>query len=378
MIFLAAGITMAYAVLLIWLRNGLKTLPRKGDQPRPGTSPLVSVIVAARNEENTIGTLLKDAVNQDYPGDRIEIIVVNDHSTDGTGDRVESFSATYPFVHHVQPETPPPGWSPKKWALRAGVARSKGEILLLTDADCSLPREWISTMVAPFRDAYTGMVAGPSPMKKNGGIWERTLMLDSMGQDALAAGGLSRGIPLTASGRNLAIRRKAFDKIQGYTGIESLFSGDDDLMMHKVASGGWNLTFCLTSTAEASSPPPPDLVSFVRQRLRFASKGRTYFLLPFVSGKFRAILILIFLTNLSVLAGQIQFLSTLQSVWLLPLFVKILSDGLLLSRYLGILDQPLFPGIFLVTEVWHSLYVTIFGLLGSFFSVTWKGRKRKP
>ncbi|MFQ6616253.1 MAG: glycosyltransferase [Fidelibacterota bacterium] len=377
MIIVTVGLTLVYLAVLVWLRNGLNTLPGK-NHPRPAQAPEVSIIVAARNEEKTIGTLLRDAVNQDYPGDRVEIIVVNDRSTDGTGDIVDRFSKTHPSVTQVVPGPPPPSWSYKKWALTEGVARSKGEILLFTDADCRLNKEWISTTVAPFRDPRIGMVAGPSPLEKDGGLWDRMLLLDSLGQDALAAGGLGRGLSITASGRNLAIRRKVFDQMEGYSHIETFPSGDDDLMMHKVSSGGWKLTFCLTPAAEVKSPPPPDLLTFVRQRLRFASKGKDYFVLPFVRSKFRGALILIFLVNVSVLGGQIQFLTTLQSVWMLPWFVKMLADGILLTRYLSFLERPFYPGVFLMTELWHSAYVTFFGVLGSFLTVSWKGRKQKP
>lgn len=377
MILLATGLALGYLIFLVWLSGGLNTLSGKTRHDDPGEPPEVSVIVAARNEENTIGTLLQDLVGQDYPAGRLEILVVNDHSTDRTGDIVERFSEAYGHIEHVVPGATPSRWSPKKWALATGVTRSKGAILLFTDADCTLPREWVSTMAAPFRDPQVGMVVGPSPLEKNGGIWDRMLLLDSHGQDALAAGGFSRGLPLTASGRNLAIRRKAFDQIRGYAGIETFLSGDDDLLMHKMGSGGWEITFLPVPAAETKSPPPPDLFSFVRQRLRFASKGKSYFLLPFVGGRFKGVLLLIFLANLSVLGGQIRFLMSLESVWLLPWFVKMTADGILLARYLALLERPLYPGIFLLTELWHSLYVTLFGVLGSFLTVSWKGRKEK-
>lgn len=377
MIIVFSLFALAYLSFLVWLRLGLRTSEKSFSPEDAEGIPSVAVIVAARNEEKRIGDLLNHLIGQRYPEDRIEIVVANDNSSDSTGDIVERFSEEDSRVRHILVDDTPSHWSPKMWALSRAIQASRGEILLFTDADCTMEPLWISAMVASFKNSEVGMVAGPSPLEKGEGLWSRMLLWESIGQDALAAGGFTRGMPLTASGRNLAIRRSAFDSVNGYGGIHSFFSGDDDLMMHKVAHAGWKIEFCMNPAGEVTSAPPPGFGAFLRQRLRFASKGKTYYRLPFVRGYFKVILPLIFLANLAVLSGMAAFLVTLKSVWLFPWFLKVLGDGILVTKYAWVMGRRFDIIIFILDELWHSLYVVVLGILGSFVPISWKGRRRK-
>lgn len=377
MIIFLALLSLFYLVFFVWLRNGLNADDGQVSSEDAIDLPSVAVIVAARNEEENIGPLLNHLLQQNYPDDRLEIIIANDNSSDATGSVVERFSQNNPTIQHLFIHDTPTDWSPKMWALSKAVQASTGEILVFTDADCMMGSEWIVAMIASFKNVDIGMVAGPSPLeKKDSRLWNRMLLLDSIGQDAVAAGGFSRGIPLTSSGRNRAIRRSAFDSINGYEELKFFFSGDDDLMMHKLNDAGWRISFCTKPAAEVRSAPPHTFRAFIKQRLRFASKGRTYFDLPFIRNTFKWILLLIFLTNLAVLTGMFMFLITFKSAWLLPWFLKMVGDGILMSRYTSLGARPLHPGVFLLGELWHSLYVVVFGILGSFLPIYWKGRKK--
>lgn len=378
MIVLSLLLALLYLLFLLWLRNGLTTINKSSNIQylRDNVdSPKVSVIVAVRNEETNIATLLEHLLNQSYPKEQYEIIIVDDGSTDDTSDIIKSIAKNEGRIKYLKVDDIPAGWAPKKWALSQGVKMSSGEILLFTDADCTMGTSWITQIINCFADRQIGMVAAPSPFQNGNSMWNRMLLLDSIGQDALTAGGLSRNLPLTISGRNLAVRRTVFDSVKGYEGIQSFISGDDDLMMHKIVHHGFKLHFCLLSEAEVKSPPPSNFKAFVQQRLRFASKGKSYFNLPFVSHHFRWILILIYLTNLGVVLGQVITLFSSNQTWLLPWFLKIAGDGILIYKYTSTLKRPFDIPAFLLTEIWHSLYVVVLGILGSFLPVSWKGRK---
>jgi len=376
MIFFFTVLSAVYLLFLIWLCFGLKEKSESISPQKQSKKSSISVIVAARNEEKNISRLLDCLIHQTYSEGYLEIIVANDNSSDSTGEIVNRFSLNYSFIQHLQINDTPSDWSPKMWALSQGVQASNGEILFFTDADCIMDPGWINSMTTFFRNSEVGMVAGPSPLEKGNSLWDRMLLLDSIGQDALAAGGFSRGIPLTSCGRNRAIRRTAYDSIHGYEDIRSFFSGDDDLMMHRIHNAGWKIMFCLKPSAKVKSAPPSGLFAFLKQRLRFASKGKTYYNLPFVEGMFKLILLLVFLTNLGVIFGMIGFISTFKSAWLLPWFLKMMGDGILISRYNSIMDRFLDPRIFLLCELWHSFYVILLGAVGSFLPISWKGRKR--
>ncbi len=376
MIFLTviAGI---YFLLLVWFSMGLLRESRIVPQPKKPTNPNVSILIAVRNEEKTIGKLLNQLSHQDYPEDNYEIIVVNDRSTDSSGTIISEQCSKDDRIKCLDIDQVPRGWAPKKWALNSAVQASSGEILLFTDGDCSVGQSWISTMITRFEDESIGMVSGPSPLvSPDSGTIKDMLLLDSLAQDALAAGAMARGIPLTCSGRNLAVRWKAFDSVGGYEELRDVLSGDDDLLMHRLTGNGWRIKNILIPEATVTSPPPSSLSAFMQQRLRFASKGFLYYGMPETSLIFRLMLPFLWALNLSVLTGQITALFTLQAEWLLPWFIKMSADGTLIGLSSRIMGKRFSPLTFLLAELWHSLYVVMFGALGPLLPVRWKGRSQ--
>ncbi len=371
-------IIILYFILLIWFAMGLLNDNKiKHEQKNLGT-PDVSVLMAVRNEEKNLGELLDQLKHQDYPEDKYEIIVVNDRSTDSTGAIISEQCRRDKRINCITIDRVPTGWAPKKWALNSAVEASNGEILLFTDGDCSVEKSWITTMISSFYDKKVGMVAGPSPLEStSSGILGDMLLLDSMAQDALAAGAISRGIPLSCSGRNLAIRRKAFDAVGGYKDTKDILSGDDDLLMHRLAGNGWKIKNILIPESMVTSPPPSTLGAFVKQRLRFASKGLLYYGMPDTNLVFRMMLPFLWAVNLSVLTGQVIAIWTFRAEWLLPWFIKMMADGILLGLSSRLMKRQFSPVSFFMAEIWHSSYVVIFGALGPLLPVQWKGISQK-
>ncbi len=149
--------TIAYAVQMLILRMGL-TLSEKAVRAER-YEPSVSVIVAARNEEEHIGDCVASLLQLDYPPAKLEIIIVNDNSTDQTANRISSFLGKSPSLKML---TVVPGTGTmrgKANALAQGIHQSSGEILLFTDADCIVPRQWVRTTVQYFTDDV-GVVGG--------------------------------------------------------------------------------------------------------------------------------------------------------------------------------------------------------------------------
>jgi glycosyltransferase involved in cell wall biosynthesis len=114
------------------------------------TPPFVSVIVPVRNGERTIGDCLTSLVNLDYPAERLEILVVDNGSTDRTAEIARGYSVRY--LREDQ-----------RGASRArnrGIEESTGEVLAFTDADCVATRGWLAEVVSEFEDPEVGGVAG--------------------------------------------------------------------------------------------------------------------------------------------------------------------------------------------------------------------------
>lgn len=136
------------ANLMVNLRFVCRLQPR-ARLPHPDGSPLVSVLVPARNEEHRIGPCLRSLARQDYPN--LEIIVLDDQSEDATARIAESlgFSAETGAWKRLRTGLPlPPGWTGKAWACQQLAEVARGEFLLFTDADTVHDRSCVSTAVA--------------------------------------------------------------------------------------------------------------------------------------------------------------------------------------------------------------------------------------
>jgi chlorobactene glucosyltransferase len=109
----------------------MATAPRLRAGDTPSAQPLVSVVIPARNEAAAIGRTVSAFLAQDYPN--LEVIVVDDRSTDGTGEILRAFAD--PRLTVVTGVEPPQGWLGKPWALDQGSRRSRGDVVLCVDAD---------------------------------------------------------------------------------------------------------------------------------------------------------------------------------------------------------------------------------------------------
>lgn len=124
--YLASGLRNAREI------RAVKDLPDAQSE----TLPSLSVIIPACNEGNTIGAALEGWAGQDYP--RLELILVNDRSSDNTGEIMERLASLDPRVRVRQVDALPPGWLGKVHALHVGTLEARGEWLLFTDADVHL------------------------------------------------------------------------------------------------------------------------------------------------------------------------------------------------------------------------------------------------
>jgi len=129
-VIIAAGLIAFMLNLLLNLRS-LKTPPIDGDIPK--TTPLISVLIPARDEEKNIKICLKSLQKQDYPN--FEILVLDDHSSDGTAKVVEQIAATDKRIQLLHGKPLPQGWAGKPFACYQLAKKARGSWLLFTDAD---------------------------------------------------------------------------------------------------------------------------------------------------------------------------------------------------------------------------------------------------
>ena len=269
MIYLITSLCAVYLLLIAGFLLGLF----RGSRAVHTQGLTVSVIVPARNEAGNIDACLRALVAQTYPSKRVEIIVVDDRSTDGTAERVGRWSRRSPHVRCVSVAERYCD-CPKKNALWHGMAQSRGEIVLTTDADCRPGPRWIGSTLAHFAPDV-GMVIGHAPLLKNEKALSGLLSLQALIVSTLAAGSAGLGFPLTCSGRNLSYRRKAFDEVDGFAAIGHIVGGDDVLLMRRIAQkSAWKIRF--NADADAFVPSTSHADHLIHRQARYQSKTVHY------------------------------------------------------------------------------------------------------
>ncbi|MCU0452086.1 MAG: glycosyltransferase [Bacteroidetes bacterium] len=238
-------------------------------QPRGGSPLRAAVVIAARNEASSIEACLRSVLAQDLPAHALQIIVVDDASTDATAEIVRRVSAEQPRITLVSlPPRPETGVGGKPEAIRAGVEQSAAEIVITTDADCEHPPTWVNTMVSYFSPG-TALVAGPVVLKAGGGLFGRVERLDFLGLVVSGAGSIGSGRPIICNGANLAYRRDAYLRAQ--ENVQRSSNDDGTLMSRIVTRSLGSVAFAYDLGAMVTTPAQGSLRAFFRQRRRWAA-----------------------------------------------------------------------------------------------------------
>jgi len=224
-VLLSSAALLEFAVFTIHLRQ-LRTLATI-DAPDPPTWPLVSVIVPARDEADTIGPALKTRLTDDYP--ELEIVIVDDRSTDGTAEVVLDVVAGDPRVRLLRIDELPDGWLGKVHALEVGAGASRGEFLLFSDADVYVERGALRRAVAVAEHDELGLLSLiPEYASASVGVeaaWTVFLRVMSLALPPAAVRNPSSKAALGSGAFNL-VRRAALDETPGFEWLR-LETADD-------------------------------------------------------------------------------------------------------------------------------------------------------
>ena len=361
MIYFIFFLCAVYLLLIAAFSLGLfrRDRPRMG--PDRGLS--VSVIVPARNEAGNIDACLRALVAQTYPPKRVEIIVVDDRSTDGTADRVADWARRSAHIRCVSVAARYCE-CPKKNALWHGIAQSRGEIVFTTDADCRPGPRWIASTLAHFAPEV-GMVIGHAPLLRNESALSGLLSLQALIVSTLAAGSAGIGFPLTCSGRNLAYRRKAFDEVDGFAEIGHIVGGDDVLLMRQIAQkSAWKIRF----NADAFVPSASHADNLLYRQARYQSKA----IHSGVPVLILAVAVYIFHAVLSTLPVLYWIDAELFVATGVCLIAKVIADAVFLlagaTRFKSLKLLWWFP----VLEILIVPYIVVVCALGTCSSFKWK------
>jgi cellulose synthase/poly-beta-1,6-N-acetylglucosamine synthase-like glycosyltransferase len=261
----------AYALgLLIFLPGVVLGLKRRTAPVSPEAS--VTVLVCARNEEEHINACLRSLTAIDYPRDRLEILIVDDRSTDATSDILQAWRSKVPNINVLSITSDVEGARGKVNALIQGMDQVNGEIILMTDADCIVPRDWVKEHLRWY-DADTGMVSSMTSLKPYT-IFSGAHCLEMVQVLALSMAGINYGIPVSVIGNNLSVRKAAYDELGGYRSID--FSVTEDLALFQAVwySRKWKAKFKANRDIAVLTEPPDDFTTWWRQKHRWVAGGK--------------------------------------------------------------------------------------------------------
>ena len=358
-----------YAVLLHRYENIFLEIPIVS--PQLVYDEKISVIIPARNEENNIGRCLDAIQQQDYPKNNKEIIVADDHSSDQTASIVIAKGAKLVTMNNLPEGTV----AFKKMALAAAIQASEGDTIITTDADCIASPSWLRTIVAVKQSNNAVLVAAPVRMCYDRSFLSKFQSLDFAILQGITAASVHTGFHHMGNGANMAYSKSAFNEVGGFSGIDNIASGDDMLLVHKISQRyPGRIAYAFTNEAMVETDPEPDLKSFLRQRIRWASKAAKY-----EDKRIFRVLLLVYAANLSLFILMcMSVLSTIHlSLCLLMIFYKVMVEWSFVKRILLFFRLEKLMSWFTVFQPFHIAYTVISGLFGQFGSYQWKGRQVK-
>jgi 1,2-diacylglycerol 3-beta-glucosyltransferase len=375
-----AWLLIAYGIATLWLVMGMsRRYPHVDDEFS------VSLIVCLRDEETNLPGLLQCLNALDYPEDRLEIILVNDRSTDDTSRMISDFQKTSRFPvatetivenesqsgHPERSEGSPNGepsavnasHTGKMRALIRGLKLAKNDVYILTDADARPDPHWIRQMVSYF-DADVGLIGGSVRIAGNT-LWDRLQALDWTYLFAAGAGTAGWNVPQSVFGKNVAIRATAYDEIGT---LEALpFSVTEDLALLAAVRDRtkWKILLPMEESLAMDALPTPSLKTLWHQRRRWLLGGIK------ITSVGRLLILIMLLLSLAILVSLF-----VDPAWAIGLFlIQCILDIPLAASALGRLGRfnwivywPLYRIVFTI------LIVFLVGSLLFCRSIRWKGQ----
>jgi cellulose synthase/poly-beta-1,6-N-acetylglucosamine synthase-like glycosyltransferase len=390
-------LTLLYVGVIITFIRGWKALkPFSYQQHKPLN---VSIIIAARDEAVNIEKTIADLLAQDYEKANLEIIFIDDHSTDNTAEIIKSYEAQGITLISLNESNTINSY--KKKAIETAIGNAKGDLIITTDADCRMGPNWLKTIVSYYQRGGYKMISSPVVYDQEQSLFERAQSLEFLFLIGMGASTIGNNKPSTCNGANLAYEREAFYEVGGFKGIDDLASGDDELLLHKMAEKyGNKIGFLKNQDAIVYTQAKPTLRAFIQQRKRWASKSTRY--------KNKSIIVLgvlVWLFNLSIVlnllggiamllfgpseSAHIQTITDSQAsqsffnlttgqqlvyLALLQFCIKFLIEFLFLKKVTQFARRPELMQLLPLLNILHIIYLIYIGIAGNSGKYSWKGR----
>lgn len=344
---------------VIFVIGAKKRFPKLRDDELPS----VTVIVAARNEEKHILACLQSLDNVQYPEDKLQIIIVDDHSADATGIIIDNFISGKNKFQKILISNDDSKLRGKPRAVDLAIKKADGEIILTTDADCLVKSEWVKTIASYYKNDV-GIVNGYTTQTAKR-IFTGMQAIDFIYLLTVASGTVNIGKPISCIGNNMSFRKKVYEEVGGYENIPFSVTEDFRLLMeiHKLEK--YKIIFPLEKDALVTSYPCENFSELFHQKKRWAVGG--------LDVPFRGYFIMFwgFFTNLFMLLTPLFF----SPAWLYLFFFKLAIDFFVLYPVHSKLGIQKNLKYFIAYQTYFLVYVVLLPFIVLLSrKVSWKGR----
>ena len=363
-------LNLGYALLLIYYSRGWKMAIRNvPGNVSDNELPHVSVLLPVRNESENISSFIQSLQSQNFPAEKVEWIVVDDHSEEDTWKKLSLINDTRRKIVRLQDAAR----QGKKAALTAGVHAETSEWIITGDADCKMTENWIRALVTKGVAADAMMVCGLVKVEDEGRAITAFQAMETAVLQSCGAGSLQNGFPLLNTGASLAFRKSAWLKADGYRQQQHIASGDDTFLMLSFNSFfPGKVVPLVVSDAVVSTRPMQSVMNVIQQRLRWNGKVKHY-----PVGYIHFVGLLVMGAAIAFVCAFFQFIidrSTVATFGLVFL-LRFIAEWILLRNW-GKLTNQFFSLYEIVLMSFFYPLFTLFSLIiRPFVNNSWKGRK---
>ena len=365
------SICCSYVLLIALITLGwFSSRTWKRIQIQPSTR--VSVIIPARNESAFILKCLNKITRQHYPSELLEIIIVDDCSTDNTAELVNDFIQKNQEIRITLMKLGTVESSLKKQAISEAIKIATGNLIVTTDADCSMSAEWIASIVEYYEATNSVMIAGPVCFTKSNKLFNKLQELEFLSLIASGAATINLGSPTMSNGANMAYEKKSFLEVEGYDGNTKYASGDDIFLMHKMKKSlNRKIGFIKCYDAIVETEAISSFQAFMNQRKRWASKSRGYKDAATITAA-----LIVFMTNFSLLSCFVLsfFSPTFLFLFLICFMLKFIIDFPVLLGICSFLKKEKLLYLYIPVQFIYPFYIVLTGISGLLGSYKWKDR----
>lgn len=318
------------------------------------SKPKLSLIIAAKNEEKNIISLIDSLEKLNYPLENFEVIIVDDNSADKTAKLIQSrISDKNNFTFIKADDKKMEG---KKGALSLGIKSAKNNFIVITDADCKPESNWLNAVAGGLDYGYD-FVFGVAPIQTGKTFVEKLSAFENLRNSYLTIAAVGLNIPYSAAARSFAFRKSSFERIGGYSNTAETLSGDDDLLIREAVKNKMLIGTVIEPDALVYSAAPKSFNEYFQQKKRHLQTSFHYLL------KQKIFLGFWHLINLIALFSIV--LTLFSPIFALPFAVKLIYDFFIAIKYQKLLGhsfrfyemiylQILFE-VFIVVNFFNSL-----------------------